>query len=288
MKKILLAVAVTLSATAFVSCDKSSKASLNDDVDSLSYMIGVANGSQMKQYLMAQGLDTTYVDDFLRGFEEGAKAAGDKKMIAYMEGQKIGRQMAEGINQSIFGGDSTMHVSQNNLIAGMRASVSNDTSIMSAKQAMALIDATAQRINARVMEKKYGDNLKAGEKFMADNAKKEGVKTLPSGLQYKVLTEGKGDLPTDTSMVKVNYEGKLINDSVFDSSYQRGQAMTFNLRGNNVIAGFKEALLKMPVGSTWEVYIPQDLAYGSRAMGQAIKPFSALIFKLELVSIEKK
>ncbi|MBQ2553616.1 MAG: FKBP-type peptidyl-prolyl cis-trans isomerase [Prevotella sp.] len=288
MKKILLAVAVTLSATAFVSCDKSSKASLNDDVDSLSYMIGVANGSQMKQYLMAQGLDTTYVDDFLRGFEEGAKAAGDKKMIAYMEGQKIGRQMAEGINQSIFGGDSTMHVSQNNLIAGMRASVSNDTSIMSAKQAMALIDATAQRINARVMEKKYGDNLKAGEKFMADNAKKEGVKTLPSGLQYKVLTEGKGDLPTDTSMVKVNYEGKLINDSVFDSSYQRGQAMTFNLRGNNVIAGFKEALLKMPVGSTWEVYIPQNLAYGSRAMGQAIKPFSALIFKLELVSIEKK
>lgn len=288
MKKILLAVAVTLSATAFVSCDKSSKASLNDDVDSLSYMIGVANGSQMKQYLMAQGLDTTYVDDFLRGFEEGAKAAGDKKMIAYMEGQKIGRQMAEGINQSIFGGDSTMHVSQNNLIAGMRASVSNDTSIMSAKQAMALIDATAQRINARVMEKKYGDNLKAGEKFLADNAKKEGVKTLPSGLQYKVLTEGKGDLPTDTSMVKVNYEGKLINDSVFDSSYQRGQAMTFNLRGNNVIAGFKEALLKMPVGSTWEVYIPQNLAYGSRAMGQAIKPFSALIFKLELVSIEKK
>ena len=247
MKKILLAVAVTLSATAFVSWD-----------------------------------------DFLRGFEEGAKAAGDKKMIAYMEGQKIGRQMAEGINQSIFGGDSTMHVSQNNLIAGMRASVSNDTSIMSAKQAMALIDATAQRINARVMEKKYGDNLKAGEKFMADNAKKEGVKTLPSGLQYKVLTEGKGDLPTDTSMVKVNYEGKLINDSVFDSSYQRGQAMTFNLRGNNVIAGFKEALLKMPVGSTWEVYIPQNLAYGSRAMGQAIKPFSALIFKLELVSIEKK
>ena len=89
-------------------------------------------------------------------------------------------------------------------------------------------------------------------------------------------------------MVKVNYEGKLINDSVFDSSYQRGQAMTFNLRGNNVIAGFKEALLKMPVGSTWEVYIPQNLAYGSRAMGQAIKPFSALIFKLELVSIEKK
>ncbi len=287
MKKILLAVAVTLSATAFVSCDKSSKASLNDDVDSLSYMIGLANGSQMKQYLLSQGLDTTYVDDFLRGFDEGVKAAGDKKMIAYMEGQKIGRQMAEGINQSIFGGDSTMHVSQKNLLAGMRASVNNDTTVMSVQQAMAQLDPLAQRINSRVMEKKYGDNKVAGEKFLAANAKKEGVKTLPSGLQYKVLTEGKGALPTDTSVVKVNYEGKLINDSVFDSSYQRGQAMNFNLRGNNVIAGFKEALLKMPVGSTWEVYIPQNLAYGGRAMGQAIKPFSALIFKLELVSIEK-
>ena len=135
------------------------------------------------------------------------------------------------------------------------------------------------------MEKQYGPNKQAGEKFLAANKKKPGVVTLPSGLQYKVIKEGNGPMPKDTSLVKVNYEGKTIDGKVFDSSYKRGDAVT--LRANQVIKGWTEALVRMPVGSVWEVYIPQELAYGEREQAQ-IKPFSALIFKIELVSLGAK
>ena len=114
--------------------------------------------------------------------------------------------------------------------------------------------------------------------------KKEGIQKLDNGVYYEVITEGKGEIPADTSRVKVNYEGKLINDSIFDSTYKRGEPTTF--RCNQVIPGWTNALTHMPVGSTWKVYIPQDQAYADREAG-LIKPFSCLIFKIELISIEK-
>ena len=129
----------------------------------------------------------------------------------------------------------------------------------------------------------YAANKKAGEKFLAENAKKEGVKTLPSGIQYKVIKEGTGAIPTESSVVKVNYEGRLISGTVFDSSYKRGEPATFPVK--SVIKGWTEILCHMPAGSEWEVYIPQELAYGEREMGQDIKPFSALIYKLELLEV---
>ena len=132
--------------------------------------------------------------------------------------------------------------------------------------------------------KEYAPNKEAGEKFMAENKKKAGVVCLPSGVQYKVIKEGNGPLPKDTSMVNVQYEGKTIDGKVFDSSYQRKQPAKF--RANQVIKGWTEALTHMPVGSVWEVYIPQNLAYADQESGP-IKPFSALIFKIELLSIEK-
>ena len=138
-----------------------------------------------------------------------------------------------------------------------------------------------QKANEEIM---YGGNRAAGEAFLADNKKKEGVITLPSGLQYKVLTMGTGEVPTRSSKVKVNYEGHLIDGTEFDSSYKRGQAATF--QADQVIKGWTEALTKMPVGSKWELYIPYNLAYGDRDMGQ-IKPFSTLIFTVELLGIEK-
>ncbi len=119
---------------------------------------------------------------------------------------------------------------------------------------------------------------------MADIAKKPGIKALENGVYYEVITEGKGEIPTDTSRVKVNYEGTLLNDSVFDSTYKRGEPTTF--RCNQVIPGWTNALTHMPVGSTWMVYIPQDQAYAEREAGQ-IKPFSCLKFKIELLGIEK-
>ena len=127
-------------------------------------------------------------------------------------------------------------------------------------------------------------NKEAGERFLAENAKKEGVKVLPSGLQYKVIKEGSGEIPKESSTVVVNYECKTIDGNVFDSSYKRGEPVTF--QANSVIKGWTEALVHMPVGSVWEVYIPQELAYGDLSTKQ-IRPFSALIFKVELLSIKK-
>ncbi len=133
--------------------------------------------------------------------------------------------------------------------------------------------------------KKHQATVDEGKKFLSENAKKEGVITLPSGLQYKVIKEGTGNIPTSSDKVRVNYEGTLINGTKFDSSYDRGQAAEFGV--TQVIKGWTEALQLMKEGSVWMLYIPSDLAYGSRQAGQDIKPFSTLIFKVELLSIVK-
>ena len=124
---------------------------------------------------------------------------------------------------------------------------------------------------------------KVGADFLAANATKEGVKTTASGLQYKVITQGTGAVPTATDDVKVNYEGRLIDGTVFDSSYKRGEPNTF--KANQVIKGWTEALTMMPVGSKWELYIPYDLAYGERGAGNDIKPYETLVFTVELLDI---
>jgi len=124
-----------------------------------------------------------------------------------------------------------------------------------------------------------------GDKFLAENAKKEGVKTTASGLQYKVITQGTGPVPVDGDEVTTHYEGRLIDGTIFDSSIKRGQPTSFGVNG--VIAGWTEALKMMPVGSKWELYIPHNLAYGNRDMG-TIKPYSTLIFTIELISITGK
>ncbi len=122
-----------------------------------------------------------------------------------------------------------------------------------------------------------------GEAFLAENAKKEGVVTLPSGLQYKVITEGNGNKPTANQQVKCHYEGTLINGAKFDSSYDRNEPAVFPVNG--VIQGWVEALQLMPVGSKWELYIPYNLAYGERGAGQSIPPYATLIFTVELLEI---
>ena len=132
---------------------------------------------------------------------------------------------------------------------------------------------------------KYKPTVEEGEKFLAENAKKDGVKILESGLQYKVITEGNGNTPISTDKVKVHYEGTLIDGTKFDSSYDRGQPAEFDV--TQVIKGWTEALQLMKEGSVWMLYIPSDLAYGSRQAGEHIKPFSTLVFKVELLSIVK-
>lgn len=129
------------------------------------------------------------------------------------------------------------------------------------------------------------ENRKASERFLAENAKKEGVKVTDSGLQYKVLESGDGATPDANDTVKVNYEGKLPDGTVFDSSYERGEPITF--RVNQVIKGWQEALQKMQVGDTWMLYVPADLAYGKGGTGGPIGPNQALEFKIELLGIEE-
>ena len=135
------------------------------------------------------------------------------------------------------------------------------------------------------LKAKYKNNLEAGQKFLAENAKKEGIITTESGLQYKILKEGTGKTPVATDKVRVNYEGTLIDGTKFDSSYDRKEPAEFYV--NRVIRGWTEALQLMKEGSKYELYIPYELAYGNRETGD-IKPFSALIFKVELLKILPK
>lgn len=290
MKKLTFVAAMAIAAATFMSCGNSTpKANLKNDIDTLSYAIGLAQSNGLKEYLVDRlSIDTTYMNDFIKGLNDGANAGDDKKKAAYYAGiqigQQISNQMVVGINREAFGNDSTKTISLKNFMAGFVAGTTGKDQKMTMDEANTTAQTKMQQIKAETALKEFGPNKEAGEKFLAENAKKEGVKTLPSGLQYKVIKEGNGPLPKDTSMVKVHYEGKTIDGEVFDSSYKRGDAVS--LRANQVIKGFTEALVHMPVGSTWEVYIPQDLAYGERQAGQ-IKPFSALIFKVELQGIEK-
>ena len=292
MKKLFFgAMMMAFAAATFVSCGNSTpKADLKDEVDTLSYAMGMAQTQGLKEYLSDRlQIDTAYMDDFIKGLNDGANAGDDKKKAAYYAGiqigQQISNQMVKGINHEVFGGDSTKTISLKNFMAGFVSGTTGKKGLMTIEQAGRIAQEKMVSIKAKAMEKQYGPNKVAGEKFLAANKKKPGVVTLPSGVQYKVIKEGNGPMPKDTSMVKVQYEGKTIDGKVFDSSYKRGEPIS--LRANQVIKGWTEALVHMPVGSVWEVYIPQNLAYGEREQGQ-IKPFSVLIFKIELVSLGEK
>lgn len=290
MKKLTFVAAMAIAAATFTGCGNSTpKANLKTDVDTLSYAIGLAQTQGLKEYLIGRmNIDTTYMDQFIKGLNEGANAGDDKGRAAYYAGiqigQQISNQMITGINQEVFGSDSTKTISLKNFMAGFITGTTGKKGLMTIEEAGQVAQTKMSEIRAKVMEKEYGPNKTAGEKFLAENKKKDGVKTLPSGVQYKVIKVGNGAMPADTSMVKVHYEGKTLDGKVFDSSYKNGQPVS--LRANQVIKGWTEALVHMPVGSVWEVYIPQELAYGEREQGQ-IKPFSTLIFKIELISIEK-
>ncbi len=151
-----------------------------------------------------------------------------------------------------------------------------------------LTDADAQVAVQEFFSRKAEEQAKAakaeGENFLAENAKKEGVKPLPSGLQYKVLREGNGRKPAATDQVECHYEGTLINGQVFDSSYRRGETATFGL--NQVIKGWTEGLQLMQEGAKYRFFIPYDLAYGEHGAGQSIPPYAALIFDVELVKVK--
>ena len=261
---------------------------IKSDIDTLSYAVGMARVEGLTDYLLSQGVDSTLMVDFLKGFDEGMENVSDKKFTARRVGMQVA-QMVDGwvdpLNENLFGSDSTKTINRTAMVKGFLDAVSKKTELMDLVKAQAYANEKMKYIREQVLEENYGANRVAGEQFLAENKTKEGVITTESGLQYKVITEGKGEKPSASSNVKVNYRGTLIDGTEFDSSYSRNEPATF--RANQVIAGWTEALQLMPVGSKWMLYIPQELAYGSREAGELIKPFSALIFEVELLSIEK-
>lgn len=280
---------VLAAAAGLASCGQSGtpKANMKSDVDTLSYMVGVSNSQGLKDYVVGRlGVDTTYMADFVRGIKEGMKNTSAKEK-AYMAGMQIGQQvsgdMYEAINNQLFAGDSTTTMSKENFLAGFIAAV-EENSLVTPDSASMYVRTKSEEIKTKALEAKYGEYKKENEEFLANNKSKDGIKVTESGLQYRIIKEGKGEIPTKTSRVKVHYKGTMIDGTEFDSSYERKEPTTF--RADQVIKGWTEALTMMPVGSKWELYIPQELGYGSREAGK-IKPFSTLIFEVELISIEK-
>ncbi len=291
MKSLKTMAFAAIAAATFTACGNSSapKANLKTDVDSMSYAIGYLQSQYVRQAIQqGQVIDTTYIDEFVKGINEGANAGDDKKQAAYIMGLQLGQQLAsqlvKGVNQEAFGEDSTQTASMRNILSGFITGATGKKGVMTAEIANQVAQTKMEAIKVRTAEKLYGKNREDGEKFLAANKKKAGVVTLKSGLQYKVIKEGKGAIPQDTTQVRVQYEGRLIDGTVFETTYKgRGEQQ---LAPKQMIPGWTEALTHMPEGSVWEVYIPQELAYGKRFAGQ-IKPFSALIFKIELVKVGK-
>ncbi len=180
-------------------------------------------------------------------------------------------------------------VDPNILLRGLKDALAGGKTALTEDQARAALMEVQNEMRKKQQEQMQAAgaaNKKEGDAFLAANKAKDGVVTLPSGLQYKVLTQGTGPKPTATDSVVCNYRGTLINGTEFDSSYKRGEPATFPVSG--VIKGWTEALQLMPVGSKWQLFVPSDLAYGERSPGPEIAPDSTLIFEVELLSIEKK
>lgn len=189
----------------------------------------------------------------------------------------VGRQMGEQLASNPFNG-----LDANAVAAGLIDVLSGKESVVSAEAINEAFTEISAELQAKAAEegKKFAAE---GEAFLAENAKKDGIITTASGLQYEIMTEGTGELPTQASTVKTHYHGTLINGKVFDSSVTRGMPAEFPVNG--VIAGWTEALQLMPVGSKWRLFVPHNLAYGERGAGADIAPYSALIFEVELLEI---
>lgn len=288
MKKVILLsifiVAGAMSAT--ISAKKKQKKAetakpalvLQSSADTLSYAAGVSLTEGLIPYITAQmKVDTAYMADFVRGFNDIIVSNGDPKLKAYAVGMQIAVQVKDQMLARIKGDftNTADSIADDLFFRGFEDALVGDTTIFTVKNAQA------------VFKQKQEQSQKApGEAFLAENAKKEGVVVLPSGLQYKILKQGDGKIPQATDKVKVHYEGRLIDGTVFDSSKRHGdKPAEFGV--TNVIKGWTEALLLMPVGSKWQLYIPYNLAYGERGTGRDIKPYSALVFDVELVGIDE-
>ena len=238
------------------------------------------------------------IAEFIRGFQEGIKAPDAQD--AYINGLGIGRQisarMLPGLTAQLYGEKAdSIKLNKDYLLSGLANSILNkkhvmegasmymETKMTEVEQKQREAQMKAQEAQMKAQEAQKGEKDAAQQKFFEENAKQAGVVTLPSGLQYKVITNGTGAKPKTTDAVIVHYKGTLIDGTVFESSYDGGEPISFTVGG--VIKGWTEALQLMPVGSKWILYIPYDLAYGPTGSGK-IPPYTPLVFEVELIGIK--
>lgn len=286
MKKLnifLSAVAATALLMTACTSDKPKSVDLENENDSLNYALGYANGKIIKQYHLQKDSTGEGIKMLMKGIKEGLKEQNkDQELQAAADfGTAIGTQLK---SSEDFYGDSSLTIDMKLIRQGLINGISGEEKTMNAQEAQLYFNGTMQAVQDKKNESMYKDNKAAGETFLVENAKKPGVVTTASGLQYEIIKKGTGALPKDTTKVKVHYHGTLVDGTVFDSSVDRKEPAVFGV--NQVIKGWTEALQLMPVGSKYKLYIPQQLAYGNQERG-AIKPFSMLIFEVELISIEK-
>ena len=247
------------------------------------------NGAQIRNYFLSNDTTGEDRDEFIASLNKGLKQKMRNPQVV-ATAKNIGNAIREQEPVGLMGFNG-VETKFNLIKQGFINGLNNYTEMMDRQVAMEFADATFGRLKQAQIEAEQekaqlqGQQAKEeGEAFLAANALRKEVKTTASGLQYEVLEEGNGPKPTAASTVKVHYEGTLIDGTVFDSSYQRGEPIEFPLSG--VIKGWTEGLQLMPVGSKYKLYIPYELAYGERGAGASIPPYAALIFTVELLEIK--
>jgi FKBP-type peptidyl-prolyl cis-trans isomerase FklB len=248
---------------------------LNSMIDSVNYAFGYLNGNEIAQYVLLMDSTGEMHKEFFANINKGLASNVKNPQLNHM-GEQIGKSIKDQEAQGLIGEPSLatdFELIKQGFINGLLGYEEQ----MTGEVAGEYIQSTMNTI-------KYGNTKEDGEKFLAENALREGVITTASGLQYEIIKMGKGKKPVATDKVKVHYHGTLTNGIVFDSSVDRNEPITFGL--TQVIAGWTEALQLMPVGSKFKLYIPHQLGYGSQQAG-SIPPYSTLIFEVELLGIEK-
>ncbi len=283
MKKIISSLAVLSAIVLATSCTNSANVEVKTSADSLAYAAGVINTEGLVDHVTTRlGIDPEYMPEVIEGIKEAFASdspAENAKNLGRQLGSQLKNQILPYMNETI--GDS---INADIFLSAFVSTLQEEETLMDVPTATAYFRTESEKVRNANMASKYADNKEAGLAFLEANKAVAGVQVTESGLQYKVTKMGKGKKPSATDKVKVHYHGTLIDGTVFDSSVERGEPIVFAL--NQVIPGWTEGVQLMPVGSKFTFYIPYELAYGDRETG-VIKPYSALVFDVELLGIEK-